>query len=100
MSDNQNPSGFTPPPAPPVPYVIAQQAHAADPSVSEKQILPVVLFLILLPTVHRFYVGKIGTGLLFFFTIGGLGLWWVYDVIMAVTGNFTDKQGRKIKRWI
>jgi TM2 domain-containing membrane protein YozV len=93
MSDNQNSSGF--PPAPPVVY-----AAGNDSNISDKQILPVVLFLILLPTVHRFYVGKIGTGLLFFFTIGGLGIWWVYDVIIAVTGNFTDKQGRKITRWI
>ncbi|MCX6417388.1 MAG: TM2 domain-containing protein [Actinobacteria bacterium] len=61
--------------------------------------LPIVLFLILLPTVHRFYVGKIGTGLLFFFTVGGLGIWWIYDVIISITGNFTDKQGRKITRW-
>ena len=93
MSDNQNPAGFTP--APPVTYV-----PGSDALISDKQILPVVIFLILLPTVHRFYVGKIGTGLLFFFTIGGLGIWWVYDVIIAVTGNFTDKQGRKLTRWV
>jgi TM2 domain-containing membrane protein YozV len=70
-----------------------------DQSESNKTILPIVLFLILLPTVHRFYVGKIGTGLLFFFTFGGLGIWWIYDVIISITGNFTDKQGRKITRW-
>jgi hypothetical protein len=92
MSDNGN---LTPPPAPPVGHSTADDAN-----VSNKQILPVVLFLILLPTVHRFYVGKIGTGLLFFFTVGGLGIWWIYDVIMVITGNFTDKQGRKISRWI
>jgi TM2 domain-containing membrane protein YozV len=92
MSENGN---VTPPPAPPVGYMTSDDAN-----ISEKQILPVVLFLILLPTVHRFYVGKIGTGILFFITIGGLGIWWIYDVILAVTGNFTDKQGRKIKRWI
>jgi TM2 domain-containing membrane protein YozV len=93
LSDNN--AGFTPPPAPPVVY----NATGMDPSVSDKTILPIVLFLILLPTVHRFYVGKIGTGLLFFFTIGGLGIWWIYDVIISITGNFTDKQGRKITRW-
>ena len=94
MSDNN--AGFTPPPAPPVVY----NATGMDPSVSDKTILPIVLFLILLPTVHRFYVGKIGTGLLFFFTIGGLGIWWIYDVIISITGNFTDKKGRKITRRI
>lgn len=94
MSDNN--SGSTPPPAPPVVF----NAAGEDQSVSDKTILPIVLFLILLPTVHRFYVGKIGTGLLFFFTIGGLGIWWIYDVIISITGNFTDKKGRKITRWI
>jgi len=95
MSDNN--TGFTPPPAPPVGFPeLAKQ----DQSETNKTILPIVLFLILLPTVHRFYVGKIGTGLLFFFTIGGFGIWWIYDVIISITGNFTDKQGRKITRWI
>jgi TM2 domain-containing membrane protein YozV len=94
MSDNN--SANTPPPAPPVSY----NPTGMDPSVSDKTILPIVLFLILLPTVHRFYVGKIGTGLLFFFTIGGLGIWWIYDVVISITGNFTDKKGRKITRWI
>ena len=94
MSDNN--SGSMPPPAPPVVY----GSTGMDQSVSDKTILPIVLFLILLPTVHRFYVGKIGTGLLFFFTIGGLGIWWIYDVIISITGNFTDKKGRKITRWI
>ncbi len=84
------------PPPPPFGNAVAAQGN----DVSDKQILPVVLFLILLPTVHRFYVGKIGTGILFFLTLGGVGLWWVYDVIMAITGNFTDKYGRKITRWI
>ena len=93
MSDNN--SGNTPPPAPPVAY----NSASSNQDESNKTILPIVLFLILLPTVHRFYVGKIGTGLLFFFTFGGLGIWWIYDVIISITGNFTDKQGRKITRW-
>lgn len=95
MSDSN--TGFTPPPAPPVNY--SEVANGSNSEVSDKTILPVVLFLILLPTVHRFYVGKIGTGLLFLFTFGGIGLWWIYDVIVSITGNFTDKQGRKITRW-
>ena len=93
MSENN--TGFTPPPAPPVVHNTA----SSNQDESNKTILPIVLFLILLPTVHRFYVGKIGTGLLFFFTFGGLGIWWIYDVIISITGNFTDKQGRKITRW-
>lgn len=47
--------------------------------------------------VHRFYAGKTGTGLLQLFTLGGLGVWLLYDFIMIVTGKFTDKQGLPIK---
>jgi hypothetical protein len=56
------------------------------------------LFLGLLG-VHRFYVGKIGTGVLQLFTLGGLGLWLLYDLIVIVFGAFTDGAGRKIVRW-
>jgi TM2 domain-containing membrane protein YozV len=47
--------------------------------------------------VHRFYVGKVGTGLLMLFTLGGLGIWTLIDFIIIVTGNFKDKEGRYIK---
>jgi len=47
--------------------------------------------------IHRFYVGKIGTGILQLITLGGLGIWALVDFIMIVTGNFKDKQGMVIK---
>ncbi len=46
--------------------------------------------------VHRFYVGKVGTGLLMIFTFGGLLIWWLIDLIMIATESFTDHEGRKI----
>ena len=48
--------------------------------------------------VHRFYVGKIGTGFLMLLTLGGLGVWFLVDLILVVTGQFTNKDGRKIPR--
>jgi hypothetical protein len=47
--------------------------------------------------VHRFYVGKIGTGILMLLTLGGLGIWWLIDLIIVCVGNFTDKQGYVLK---
>ncbi|HPD46461.1 MAG TPA: TM2 domain-containing protein [Anaerohalosphaeraceae bacterium] len=46
---------------------------------------------------HRFYVRKVGTGLLFILTFGGLGIWWLIDLILIVTGAFTDADGRRVK---
>jgi hypothetical protein len=48
---------------------------------------------------HRFYAGKMGTGLLQLGTLGGLGIWYLYDVILVASGGFTDKDGRRISRW-
>ena len=48
--------------------------------------------------VHRFYVGKICTGFLMLLTLGGLGVWLLVDLILVVTGQFTNKDGEKIPR--
>ena len=49
--------------------------------------------------VHRFYVGKIGTGLLELITFGGLGIWVLIDFILIVVGAFKDKSGNPITEW-
>jgi len=61
----------------------------------EKAFVPTLLLCLLLGGlgVHRFYVGKIGTGVLQLLTLGGLGIWVLIDLVMIVTGKFTDKQG-------
>ncbi len=68
---------------------------------SDKRILPAFLlcFFLGLLGVHRFYVGKIGTGLLQLVTVGGFGIWALVDFIMIICGVFTDKQGNKITQW-
>ncbi len=48
---------------------------------------------------HRFYAGKIGTGLLQLVTMGGLGIWYLYDVITVAGGSFRDVDGRRIVSW-
>lgn len=44
--------------------------------------------------VDRFYTGKIGTGILKLITFGGLGIWALIDLILILTNNFRDKEGR------
>ena len=46
--------------------------------------------------VHRFYAGKVGTGLLMLFTGGGFGIWALVDLIMIIVGKFTDGEGELI----
>jgi TM2 domain-containing membrane protein YozV len=70
-------------------------------ALDERKILPVFLLAFLLGPfgVHRFYVGKVGTGLLQLVTLGGLGIWVLVDLVMIITGNFRDKDGEKITEW-
>ncbi len=49
--------------------------------------------------IHRFYVGKIGTGILQLFTFGGFGLWWLFDLITIASGEFRDSDGRPVSLW-
>ena len=46
--------------------------------------------------IDRFYSGSILLGVLKLFTLGGLGLWWLIDLIMLVTGNYKDGAGNPI----
>ena len=65
---------------------------------SEKNWLTTLLLSIFLGSlgVHRFYAGKIGTGILMLLTLGGCGIWYWIDLIMIIMGKFTDKDGNMI----
>jgi TM2 domain-containing membrane protein YozV len=87
-----------------VPYDGAAGAPpAAQPPtrISEKRILPGLLLCLFFGTLgaHRFYVGKIGTGIAQVLTLGGLGIWALVDLILIRVGVFTDQNGAKITLW-
>jgi TM2 domain-containing membrane protein YozV len=68
---------------------------------SEKRILPAFLLCFFFGVfgAHRFYAGKIGTGILELLTIGGFGIWWLVDLILILTGSLRDGDGRRITEW-
>ena len=45
--------------------------------------------------VDRFLMGKIGTGILKLITFGGLGIWWLIDLILIAT-----KHSFKNIKWV
>ena len=66
---------------------------------SEKEFLPTLIlcFFVGMLGIHRFFVGKVGTGILMIVTLGGLGIWVLVDFIMICIGSFKDIDGRIIK---
>jgi hypothetical protein len=48
---------------------------------------------------HRFYAGRVGTGFLWLFTLGFVGIGMLFDLILIVAGEFKDAEGRKIVEW-
>lgn len=92
-----------PPMAPPAYYVVPAPA----PGVSTRKITPAILlcFFVGVFGVHRFYAGKIGSGvamLLFTVTFVGVivsGIWALVDLITLAVGGFRDGEGRQIRDW-
>jgi hypothetical protein len=68
---------------------------------SDRRILPAFILCFFLGVfgAHRFYAGKHLTGILQACTLGGLGIWMLVDMILIVTGSFSDARGRKITEW-
>ncbi len=49
--------------------------------------------------VHRFYAGRIQSGIWMCVTFGGMGIWYVCDIIVVAAGDFRDGDGRRVARW-
>ena len=66
-------------------------------STKSKGTAAVLCFFLGILGVHRFYVGKVGTGFLWLLTAGCFGIGALVDFIMILCGSFKDKNGAVIK---
>jgi hypothetical protein len=87
------PRTFGPPPLP------KRQAGQDSPHTRGMALGLAVLWICGAGGIHRFYVGKIGTGLLWLLTGGLFGVGQLVDLIMICTGRFTDAEGRVLRHW-
>jgi hypothetical protein len=48
---------------------------------------------------HRFYTGRTQSGIWMCLTFGGMGIWYLYDIVIVAAGEFRDGDGRRVARW-
>ena len=114
QSDNNRPTAETPPSDISTPYVAPSTSYQPSPDTptdavttattntgtheGDKQFLAAWLFSLLLGVfgVDRFYLGKIGTGIVKLITVGGVGVWALIDLILLLSGATRDKQGNRL----
>lgn len=46
----------------------------------------------------RLYLGYYALGFLKALTVGGLFVWWIFDLLLILTDNMTDVEGNYLKR--
>jgi len=78
---------------------MAKKKTSKKPKTQKRKFLTALLLSIFVGAlgVDRFYMGLVGTGILKLITLGGLGIWWVIDLILVATNSLKDKNGNYLQ---
>lgn len=76
---------------------LVPQSNIANLSPKSWKVTLLLCFFLGMFGVHRFYVGKVGTGILQLITFGGCGIWALIDFILIALSQFNDGNGLLIK---
>jgi len=88
-------------PYPPPPHMAAGPAYYVSLTSNKSKITAIILCLlgiVGIAGVHRIYVGKVFTGILWLLTFGLLGLGTLIDLIQLALGNFTDNVNQPLRK--
>jgi TM2 domain-containing membrane protein YozV len=79
--------------------VVRESTYPDNRPISPKSATTALLLCLFLGTfgIHRFYVGKIGTGILMLLTLGGFGIWVLVDIILIASCEFRDSEGKVLE---
>ena len=82
----------------PEPEVRVEKIYVPREKTSTKNRLVALLLCIFLGIfgAHKFYLGKIGVGLVYIFTYGLFGIGWLIDLVSLIAGNPCDKKGYRL----
>jgi TM2 domain-containing membrane protein YozV len=75
------------------------RARVGDVSRRSRAIALILTLLLGLAGAHRFYVGRPATALAMLLSVGGLGIWWLIDIVLVASGQLKDNEGKWVSEW-
>ena len=75
------------------------QVRGSSSSIHSRAVAMIFVVLLGLVGAHRFYVGRTATAFAMLFTLGGLGVWWLIDIVIVASGQLKDGEGKRVSEW-